>query len=595
MLATNMLNPLLLLATTVVDESVAGDQTQSRVLHLCWEIEQPQSHSMRTADNPSEEDHSEIILPRQRRLTGPYELYLKLFEDLPEGTPLWTPMYPGRNVSRSYKRKGIEIGDIGIITPHDGAFRYYFNIFHPPGHMENPADLPDDLLWTGLVPDFIDSSNMAGEVFMSDMNSAAIHENIDSLTLEYTMHGPQWAILIAPNGSKSKDLEDPEALSTYLKTRKAGLRKYFTEKHGTEIQESMSGNLHLVIGWTKTNSWGMATASHPHSSPHPCHLKLSANLESPMIPKYRWDCSENFVSRQSGPELNEIRDLREDSEDSDVIDVPVQQRFNQCLFVRTRDFDIFEPENTSNKTWQEKGDIGVGTQVHDGSVSVGHSMTGPSTGVGTTGTTNALGFSTCGGSMSGQQRNPLVLASPDVVDRLSHFTTLSASPQNPYRKSLILENMDRPEVPRSSSIPSSSRHLSHRSLHGKSSTQSKERKSTGSSNQSLHASSRPISPCPTVSSISSSLSTPPLSISSSFSDTSMPASPRSISKHIPQILSPVEETCTYTIPERGVHHEGTVDPEDKAVQFTDGRDDPSPSCLQEQLPENPIVILDFLG
>ncbi|KIM38099.1 hypothetical protein M413DRAFT_57040, partial [Hebeloma cylindrosporum] len=56
------------------------------------------------------------------------EVYSQLLYELGRGTPLWTPVCPRRDAPRSYKRNGVEIGDVGIITPHDGAFQYYFNI-----------------------------------------------------------------------------------------------------------------------------------------------------------------------------------------------------------------------------------------------------------------------------------------------------------------------------------------------------------------------------------------------------------------------------------------------------------------------------------
>ncbi|KIM38086.1 hypothetical protein M413DRAFT_13045 [Hebeloma cylindrosporum] len=467
-------------------------------------------------------------------------------------------MYPGRDVPTRCKQTGVEIGDIGIITQHDGAFQYYFNIFHPPGHSENPADLPDAFLWTG--PDLSPTKkNRDREVYKGYRDNVATCTLIDSPALEYTMCASQWAIVITPNGSKSWDLDESQRqmLLRHLKPIKGDVRKYLVEKHGIEIENYP---LHLVIGCTKTNAWGMATASDPRPFPQPCTLKLRANLESPMIPGYEWDPSEDFVSKKSGPGLNEIQGrVRGESED----DIDVQERFNQCLFVRTIAVQV--EGGPPDKGLQGIGDLPMECDMSEGSNCVGPSM--------------RAGLSNSDRPMNDPGRNT--------------FDSRTYGQNRTEQNKLTLENMDRPEVPRSSSTPSSSRNSSHRSrsLHGKSSTHSKERQSTVSSNKSSHTSSRPISPCPTVSSISSSLSTPPLSISSSFSDVSMSASPRSISKPIP-ILTPVEETSTYTTPELGVedvnHHED-IDPDEKAMKFTDGRDDPSPSSLQEQLPQNPIM------
>jgi hypothetical protein len=43
----------------------------------------------------------------------------------------------------AYRRKGVYIGDVGIITP-SGGFSFLFNICLPRGHPINPDDLPEE-------------------------------------------------------------------------------------------------------------------------------------------------------------------------------------------------------------------------------------------------------------------------------------------------------------------------------------------------------------------------------------------------------------------------------------------------------------------
>ena len=56
------------------------------------------------------------------------------------GFPLWAPQ-PHSGLPLSYRRKGVSIGDVGIIT-QEGYFDFLFNICLPLGDECNPAHLP---------------------------------------------------------------------------------------------------------------------------------------------------------------------------------------------------------------------------------------------------------------------------------------------------------------------------------------------------------------------------------------------------------------------------------------------------------------------
>ena len=45
-------------------------------------------------------------------------------------------------LSRSYQRRGVSIGDVGIFTS-DGGFDFLFNVCLPAGHPNNPNELPE--------------------------------------------------------------------------------------------------------------------------------------------------------------------------------------------------------------------------------------------------------------------------------------------------------------------------------------------------------------------------------------------------------------------------------------------------------------------
>ena len=57
------------------------------------------------------------------------------------GFPLWIPE-PNRRLPRVYRKNGINIGDVGIITP-SGGFSFLFNICVPSNSSINPNLLPE--------------------------------------------------------------------------------------------------------------------------------------------------------------------------------------------------------------------------------------------------------------------------------------------------------------------------------------------------------------------------------------------------------------------------------------------------------------------
>ena len=79
------------------------------------------------------------------------------------GFPLWIPG-PNRVLHRDYRRTGVRIGDVGIIT-HSGGFSFLFNICLPHDNPVNPPVLPEN--FTPISPpieatdieDFVDFKN----------------------------------------------------------------------------------------------------------------------------------------------------------------------------------------------------------------------------------------------------------------------------------------------------------------------------------------------------------------------------------------------------------------------------------------------------
>ena len=60
------------------------------------------------------------------------------------GYPLWTPQLKAE-LPEDYQRNGLKIGDVGIVSPHNGSFDVLFNITLPPDEQPYPELVPKHL------------------------------------------------------------------------------------------------------------------------------------------------------------------------------------------------------------------------------------------------------------------------------------------------------------------------------------------------------------------------------------------------------------------------------------------------------------------
>jgi hypothetical protein len=72
------------------------------------------------------------------------EIYARILLAKKHGYPLWLPE-PFSNLPREYRKKGVSVGDLGIITS-DGAFDFLFNICLPSHHPINSGRVPSGFL-----------------------------------------------------------------------------------------------------------------------------------------------------------------------------------------------------------------------------------------------------------------------------------------------------------------------------------------------------------------------------------------------------------------------------------------------------------------
>ncbi|KAF8206131.1 hypothetical protein K438DRAFT_1507005, partial [Mycena galopus ATCC 62051] len=174
------------------------------------------------------------------------------------GFPLYRPT-PQRNLPAEYHRNGIDIGDVGTITP-DGSFDFFFNVFLPSDDPIN-ANVPD-----GFVPlapyhsidvdhDHIDPGDY--------VSSPSIHEIGDDFSepepggdFIFDCQGSNGAVLALPHGARVEKLRNLENMRRYAATHAESWYKYANETRGRGL---VNGTLYLVTGCEKARSWGMAS------------------------------------------------------------------------------------------------------------------------------------------------------------------------------------------------------------------------------------------------------------------------------------------------------------------------------------------------
>jgi hypothetical protein len=69
-----------------------------------------------------------------------HEIYSGQLLTKKRGYPLWVPG-PGKRLPIAYRRLGVSIGDVGIVTS-TGEFDFLFNIFQPADHPINRGIVP---------------------------------------------------------------------------------------------------------------------------------------------------------------------------------------------------------------------------------------------------------------------------------------------------------------------------------------------------------------------------------------------------------------------------------------------------------------------
>ena len=146
--------------------------------------------------------------------------------------------------------------------------------------------------------------------------------------LTFKCNGPEGSILVMPNGAYHEDLlnfQDFKAITSQ------NAEEWYRFAIGTRGRDIKNGQLRLVMGCDKTNSWRITTYSHLQG---PVTLSLTANNTQPPV-EYAWDY-EGRVKAKAGPKFEESLDL------AGLNGEYPQNVQNQCTFLRSFTFTLAE-------------------------------------------------------------------------------------------------------------------------------------------------------------------------------------------------------------------------------------------------------------
>ncbi|KAF9479234.1 hypothetical protein BDN70DRAFT_993606 [Pholiota conissans] len=279
------------------------------------------------------------IVPNSTIEQSPQDNYEKYLTLKGRGFPLWNPS-PMECLPLSYRRSGVAIGDVGLITA-SGAFLFLFNICLPSDHLINPSRFPDGFIPLSIEP--TEKSEIVVFESKSHLASPLIGkvDGSQSQTLSFEASTPEGVILALPEGAIALDFQNISRFRTYAGKNVENWYRYANGTLGLGIR---NGDIRLVTGCDRTTSWGIAILANPTQHKEKYSLKCLPTdstsdgevMSSPSdsSPRYMWEYSGlGMTSLRVGPQLREIEELEQNHDDSTVL--RDGRHSNQCLFLRT--------------------------------------------------------------------------------------------------------------------------------------------------------------------------------------------------------------------------------------------------------------------
>ncbi|KAF9474995.1 hypothetical protein BDN70DRAFT_814791, partial [Pholiota conissans] len=258
------------------------------------------------------------------------------------GIPLWIPE-PSENLHVEYRRTGLSIGDVIILTPF-GGFELLFNICQHVEHPVNDGWAPDE--FTPLAPALRPRDVHVYEEFRE--NSAVTSGGVtETFGILFQSSAHEGAILVMPNGAHSQELTNTASFKRYTEKNIAEWYRYAQETRGWTLK---NGDLRVVIGVDKASAWGMATFSNRSSQSSSEERRSGVQLQFKTInnvesgERYRWEYEAlSDCTPRVGPSQRQVNALIPvEANEAGQLERNPEFR-NQCLFVRTLNAMLPEP------------------------------------------------------------------------------------------------------------------------------------------------------------------------------------------------------------------------------------------------------------
>lgn len=207
------------------------------------------------------------------------------------GYPLYVPQ-PYSDISEEYMRKGVRVGDVGIVTK-DGAFDFLFNVCPSQNNLINPPNLPKDFtLEASENPEISHKEQFPHKTHL--FSSPVTRTNNIFQGPKYTSSEAGEAILELPEGA----FHDYATNTLPFKrlTSRCGLEWY---KYAIETRDKhiSNGSLRLVTSCIKCTQWGIAVFDQPCTPQDSLRFVQNKGLFRDSGSKYSWNGSSTSTTK----------------------------------------------------------------------------------------------------------------------------------------------------------------------------------------------------------------------------------------------------------------------------------------------------------
>ncbi|KAF9016264.1 hypothetical protein BDZ89DRAFT_1045891 [Hymenopellis radicata] len=258
-------------------------------------------------------------------------VYRRLLSRTGHGYPLWIPD-PDENLPEAYRKDGINIGDVGLLT-EDGGFDFLFNVHASANDPVNSGGVPWDFLPLSALNDphpirktcfihkeksSITSAHVTKKSIAMEASADTVHSSIfggGGFGFQFSTRKAQAAVLMLPDGAHRYVAKNTSIYERYASENGIAWYQY---ANGTLGRGAPNGSLYLVTGCDKCRSWGTAAVSQPEETQEVSLKFIAAGIAEGGIALHS-SCSTDFgtETRCFPPSTITVHDME-----------------NQCVFVR---------------------------------------------------------------------------------------------------------------------------------------------------------------------------------------------------------------------------------------------------------------------